>query len=39
MTIGATTSETTAPNAPATTMAVPALKGPAPLPAEEKAAE
>ena len=44
MTMGATSTETVVPAAvdnliEATTMAVPAIKGPAPLPPEEKAAE
>jgi hypothetical protein len=36
MTIGSTTTETTPPFVEATTMAAPAIKGPAPLPAEEQ---
>jgi hypothetical protein len=39
MEIGSTSTETTPSDAPATTMAVPIMKGPAPLPSEEKAAE
>jgi hypothetical protein len=39
MTIGVTSTETTPSSVEATTMAVPAIKGPAPLPSEEKAAE
>ena len=40
MTIGSTgTTTTTPPTAPAISMAVPTIKGPAPLPSEEKAAE
>lgn len=34
--VGATITETTPPTSPAITMAVPALKGPAPLPPEEQ---
>jgi hypothetical protein len=34
--VGATSTETTPPTVPAITMAVPALKGPAPLPPEEQ---
>jgi hypothetical protein len=36
MTVGSTTTETTPPLVEATTLAAPALKGPAPLPAEEQ---
>jgi len=36
MNIGATTTETTPPLVEATTLAAPAIKGPAPLPAEEQ---
>ncbi|MDT5210279.1 MAG: hypothetical protein QOF67_2694 [Mycobacterium sp.] len=36
MNIGSTTTETTPPLVEVTTMAAPALKGPAPLPAEEQ---
>lgn len=40
MTIGSTTTTAkTPPTVEATSMAVPAIKGPAPLPSEEKAAE
>jgi hypothetical protein len=39
MTIGSTATTTTPPTAPAIPMAVPTIKGPAPLPSEEKAAE
>jgi hypothetical protein len=39
MTIGSTTTETTPPKVEATSMAVPTMKGPAPLPSEQKAAE
>jgi hypothetical protein len=39
MSIGATSTETTAPTVEATSMAVPTIKGPAPLPSEQKAAE
>lgn len=39
MTVGATTTEAKPSNVPATSMAVPAIKGPAALPAEEQAAE
>ena len=39
MTIGSTTTETTPPKVEATSMAVPTIKGPAPLPSEEQAAE
>jgi homoserine acetyltransferase len=39
MTLGATTTSTTPVTVEATTMAVPAIKGPAPLPSEEKSAE
>jgi hypothetical protein len=39
MTIGATSTETTPPTAPAVAVAVPAMKGPAPLPSEEEAAK
>lgn len=35
MTIGATSTETTPPTAPAVGEAAPAIKGPAPLPSEE----
>ncbi len=36
MNVGSTTTETTPPLVEATTMAAPAMKGPAPLPAEEQ---
>ena len=36
MNIGSTTTETTPPLVEVTTMAAPAMKGPAPLPAEEQ---
>ena len=36
MNVGATTTETTPPLVEATTMAAPAMKGPAPLPPEEQ---
>ena len=36
MNVGATSTETTPPVVEATTMAAPAMKGPAPLPAEEQ---
>ena len=36
MNVGSTTTVTTPPLVEATTMAVPAMKGPAPLPAEEQ---
>ena len=36
MNIGSTTTETTPPLVEATTMAAPAMKGPAPLPTEEQ---
>jgi hypothetical protein len=36
MNIGSTTTETTPPLVEATTMAAPAMKGPAPLPVEEQ---
>ncbi|QEM48550.1 hypothetical protein FZ046_25425 [Mycolicibacterium grossiae] len=39
MTIGATSTEATPPKAPAVEEAVPAIKGPAPLPSEEEAAK
>lgn len=39
MTIGATSTQTTPSTAPATEMAVPSIKGPAPLPSEEAAAK
>jgi hypothetical protein len=39
MTIGSTTTQTTPPKVEATSMAVPTIKGPAPLPSEQKAAE
>lgn len=39
MTVGETSTETTPPAAPAVSMAVPTIKGPAPLPAEQQAAE
>lgn len=39
MSIGVTTTQAKPSNAPATSMAVPAIKGPAPLPAEEQSAE
>jgi hypothetical protein len=39
MTIGSTTTAATPPRVEATSMAVPAIKGPAPLPSEQKAAE
>ncbi|WP_205844250.1 hypothetical protein [Mycolicibacterium sp. GF69] len=39
MTIGATSTQTTPAKAPAVGMAVPQIKGPAPLPSEEQAAK
>jgi hypothetical protein len=39
MSVGATTTETTPSSAPATGMAKPTIKGPAPLPSEEEAAK
>ncbi|WP_326545778.1 hypothetical protein QGN32_18655 [Mycolicibacterium sp. ND9-15] len=39
MTVGATSTQTTPAKAPAVGMAVPAMKGPAPLPSEEEAAK
>ncbi|MCW2511132.1 MAG: hypothetical protein JWR11_174 [Mycobacterium sp.] len=36
MTLGATSTETTPPNAPAVGEASPSIKGPAPLPTEEQ---
>jgi len=36
MTVGQTSTETTAPGVPAISMAVPAIKGPAPLPSEDQ---
>jgi hypothetical protein len=39
MSVGATSTMTTPPTVEATSMAVPAMKGPAPLPSEQKAAE
>jgi hypothetical protein len=39
MSLGATSTPTTPPTVEATSMAVPTIKGPAPLPSEEKAAE
>jgi hypothetical protein len=39
MQVGATSTQTTPPTVEATSMAVPAMKGPAPLPSEQKAAE
>jgi hypothetical protein len=39
MSIGATSTATTPPTVEATSMAVPTIKGPAPLPSEQKAAE
>jgi hypothetical protein len=39
MSVGATSTATTPPTVEATSMAVPAMKGPAPLPSEQKAAE
>jgi hypothetical protein len=39
MSVGATSTESTPPTVEATSMAVPAMKGPAPLPSEQKAAE
>ena len=39
MNIGQTSVESTPPTAPMISMAVPKIKGPAPLPSEEKAAE
>ena len=36
MTLGATTTEKTPPNAPAIGEAAPSIKGPAPLPSEEQ---
>jgi hypothetical protein len=39
MQVGVTSTQTTPPTVEATSMAVPAMKGPAPLPSEQKAAE
>jgi hypothetical protein len=39
MSVGATSTESTPPGVPAISMAVPTMKGPAPLPSEEQAAE
>lgn len=39
MNMGSTSTETTPPTAPGVPMAVPAIKGPAPLPSEEEAAK
>jgi hypothetical protein len=39
MTVGSTSTQTTPPNVEATSMAVPTIKGPAPLPSEQKAAQ
>jgi hypothetical protein len=39
MSVGATTTQTTPSSAPATGMAKPTIKGPAPLPSEEEAAK
>jgi hypothetical protein len=39
MSVGATSTESTPPTVEATSMAVPTIKGPAPLPSEQKAAE
>jgi hypothetical protein len=39
MSIGATSTETTPPTAPAVAVAKPVMKGPAPLPSEEEAAK
>jgi hypothetical protein len=39
MNIGSTSTETTPSAVPATSMAVPVIKGPAPLPSEQQAAE
>jgi hypothetical protein len=39
MSIGSTSTDTTPPTVEATSMAVPTIKGPAPLPSEQKAAE
>jgi hypothetical protein len=39
MNVGATSTETTPPTVPATSMAKPPIKGPAPLPTEEANAE
>jgi hypothetical protein len=39
MSVGATNTPTTPPTVEATSMAVPTIKGPAPLPSEQKAAE
>ena len=36
MTVGETSTETTAPGTPVISMAVPAIKGPAPLPSEDQ---
>jgi hypothetical protein len=36
MTVGQTSTETTAPGVPVISMAVPAIKGPAPLPSEDQ---
>jgi hypothetical protein len=38
MNVGQTSTETTAPAAPVVSMAVPTIKGPAPLPPEQQAA-
>jgi multidrug efflux pump subunit AcrA (membrane-fusion protein) len=39
MSVGATSTQTTPPTVEATSRAVPVMKGPAPLPSEQKAAE
>ena len=39
MSVGASSTATTPPTVEATSMAAPAIKGPAPLPSEQKAAE
>ena len=39
MTVGATSTQTRPSNVPATGVAVPTIKGPAPLPSEEEAAK
>jgi hypothetical protein len=39
MQVGATSTQTTPPTVEATSMAAPAMRGPAPLPSEQKAAE
>ena len=39
MTVGSTTTQATPPKVEATSMAVPTMKGPAPLPSEQQSAE